>query len=139
MSLLPPTDRAQLREHFAGLKDKVTLTLASDDLQLRLLFDEIVETGGDKLALVKLDLDRNPEECAAAGIDRQPAIALASPRAKGRLLFWGLPLGYEMATLVAAIGDLGGLDEGAPVTDTTQRVLDALDQDVHIHVFSTPG
>jgi alkyl hydroperoxide reductase subunit AhpF len=128
MAYIGPEDTAELKSLFAGLTRPVTLHLATEDLELRLLVDELAATS-EQVSVDKL-------EQPAFGLTATPGIALTSESARGHLLFYGLPVGYEMATIVSTIVDLGSSE--SLVAPATQQALDQLPQDVHIQVFSTP-
>jgi glutaredoxin-like protein len=66
-----------------------------------------------------------------------PAIVFSSPTAKGKLRYYGLPAGYEMSTLIAALTDLGSGESMVP-SDIADE-LGKLTRDVHIQVFVTPS
>lgn len=52
------------------------------------------------------------------------------------LVYLGMPLGYELTTLVHAILEAGRLEPS--LTETSRERLAALDQDVAIDVYVTP-
>ncbi len=135
MGAFGPDDTRQLRELFAAMTEPVEIHLLTDDLELRLLYDELADLAGDKLVLDKIADDARAAELE---IDYSPGALLKSSRAKGKLFFYGVPGGYEMATLISAITDLGGADADALVSPQAQEALTNLASDVHIQVFSTP-
>ncbi len=144
MAHLRGEDVAQLNGIFKELVHEVTLHLATDELEYRLLMEEIVATSGGKVKLVKLTPGdaADDAEIARLRIARTPGMALTSQLGKGTLGFYGHPMGYEMATLIAAIVDLGGAghdDEHPLISPSAQQQLDALTQDLRLQVFSTPG
>ena len=139
MGYLQPQDAEELQRMFGALKQPVDLHLYSDEPELAALMGEVARTGG---ALVRVHpiAEADAPRARALGIDRAPAMALTSPSARGRLLFYGHPLGYEMSALVMAILDLGGTTpDSALVGGDTRRGLEALAEDTFIQVFTTPG
>ena len=95
-----------------------------------------------QLTLSKHDLYAGPDVAVAAGVDKVPAIVLrgANGRADGRVRFFGLPSGYEFATLVDSII---GVSQGTPSlrATTLERLQTALadtDERLHLQVFVTP-
>jgi alkyl hydroperoxide reductase subunit AhpF len=136
MALLHEDDVKELGEIFSKLERPVTLHVVTDEAELSTLIDEVAATSGGKIVVETLDAEKDSARVAALGILRHPAIALTAEGAKGKLIHYGLPIGYEMATLVAVITDLGTTPP--PLSPATTQVLDALAQDVHIQVFSTP-
>ena len=49
---------------------------------------------------------------------------------------FGLPSGYEFATLLEDMIDVGGVRND--LSDDTRAILDGLARDVHLQVFVTP-
>jgi hypothetical protein len=140
MAHLAREDVEKLEEIFGGLTHEVTLHLATDDLDYRLLMDEVAATGKDKIKLVKLTPGSDDARIAELGVPRNPAIAITSPTTKGRLFFSGYPVGWEMATLVSVVVDAGGASQDPHlVSPAAQAALDALTTDLNLQVFSTPG
>jgi alkyl hydroperoxide reductase subunit AhpF len=65
-----------------------------------------------------------------------PAVVVKGPGARGAVRLFGLPAGYEFASLIGDVIDIGaGRDELSP---ETHSVLEALPRDVHLRVFVTP-
>ena len=132
MGFLRPDDLGELRRIFAGITHDVRVELVSDDLDLRLLVDEVAGAAEGRIRV-----DKRAEADAP---DREaPSMALSSDLLKGSARFLGLPVEYEMATFVGALATLGGAMGETFVSDATQARLDALATDVTLEVFSTPG
>lgn len=105
------------------------------------LLTEVAELS-PQLTLSKHDLYAEPEVAAAAGVDKVPALVLrgADGEPDGRVRFFGLPSGYEFATLVDSII---GVSQGTPSlrATTLERLETALagtDERLHLQVFVTP-
>jgi alkyl hydroperoxide reductase subunit AhpF len=64
-----------------------------------------------------------------------PAIVFGGA-AGGRVRFFGIPAGYEFATLLAALLELAAAREG--VDDATRAKLDAIESPIDLKVFTTP-
>ena len=139
MGYLADEDTQALREVFGHLVETVTVHLATDDTELKDLMADVCAAGDGKVSLVILDPETDEARVKELGIEMTPGMALSSANARGKLRFYGHPFGYEMATLVAAIADLGAAPGTPPVGVAAQEALDATTQDVHIQVFSTPG
>jgi alkyl hydroperoxide reductase subunit AhpF len=136
--LIGPEDRDELRKIFAVLHQPVTARVVADaeeDADLHQLMDELAATTDGKLIVEHL----KPGALADLPIDGAPLIALSSADCRGKVYLYGLPVGYEMSTLVTAIADLGGkpADKDA-VSPEAQAALDALEKDVRLDVYSTP-
>lgn len=82
---------------------------------------------------VNLVLDR--DRVAAFGVDRAPAVAVVGARDLG-IRYYGVPAGYELASLVEAVhlAGSGELDLAAE----TRTQLAALERAIDIKVFVTP-
>ena len=95
-----------------------------------------------QLTLTKHDLHAEAELAAAAGVDKVPALVLrgADGQPDGRVRFFGLPSGYEFATLVDSII---GVSQGTPSLSAAalarlQTALADTDERLHLQVFVTP-
>jgi alkyl hydroperoxide reductase subunit AhpF len=99
----------------------------------RLLED--VASCSDQVTLEVHDRLSDPEAFTAYGISRVPALAVAGAADYG-VRYYGLPAGYELATVLDVIVDASrGSAELAPETSATLATLPA---DVHLQVFVTP-
>jgi alkyl hydroperoxide reductase subunit AhpF len=70
------------------------------------------------------------------GIDRVPAIALASADSDSRIRFLGAPAGYEFISLVQAVLLVGGA--ASSLTAENLARVAAVDKAMTIKVFTTP-
>jgi alkyl hydroperoxide reductase subunit AhpF len=151
MPLLGEEDVAFLREQFGELAHDVSLAVitkptsrlvvpgheeedADASEEVRQIAAEVAATS-PRIQLESVDAASDRARALAG--ERAPALVLSSPSSRGRLRYYGLPAGYEMSTLVAAISDLG-VDEPI-LPDEVQTRLGGLAKDVHIQVFVTPG
>jgi glutaredoxin-like protein len=89
----------------------------------------------DKIELIIHNPQLEPEVARKYGVDKVPAVVLEGP-AGARVRFFGIPAGYEFASLLAAIRDTaaGKTDLSAAV----QEKFDDLPGPIHIQVFVTP-
>jgi alkyl hydroperoxide reductase subunit AhpF len=149
MALIPERDQATLRAVFAQqLAGDVTITYFTQHdsplvipgqecaycRETRQLLEELAALS-DRLHLQVKDFVGDRAEAERLGIPRIPAILLEG-RNKGRVRFFGVPSGYEFATLVEDLLDIStGHVDLAP---ETREALQGLDEDVHIQVFVTP-
>jgi glutaredoxin-like protein len=69
--------------------------------------------------------------------DQLPEIAVARPGETPRVLFQGIPSGFEFATLIDALERVGG--GGSGFSDSVSRRLDNLEHDLEVTVFVTPS
>ena len=157
MAFIQDADRPQLEQRFRDeLSGAVTLQLFTTPrfglyipgreecvtcADAEALLTEVADLS-PQLTLAKHDLHAEPDVAAAAGVDKVPALVLrgADDQGDGRLRFFGLPSGYEFATLVDSII---AVSKGTPsLRDTTlERLESALadtDERLHVQVFVTP-
>ena len=153
MTILSDQDRKTLETRFKkDLKRDVTLTLFTARSfgglilpgrecqtcdQTEELLTEITEISPHINLTVK-DFYTEAEEAQERGIDRIPCITLqAEGDEPSNLLFYGIPAGFEILTLIE---DIVAASRGvSPLQLTTRKALRKLETEVHIQVFVTPG
>jgi alkyl hydroperoxide reductase subunit AhpF len=151
MALLRDEDAAKLREIFdERLNGDVTLVhYTQQESRLivpnvaqcpsckdaQALLEELSATS-DRIALEVHDFAGEIAAAEAAGVDKIPATLVKGEQSDGRVRYFGLPSGYEFASLIEDIIDVGSgtIDLEAE----TVEVLRGLQKDVHIQVFVTP-
>jgi alkyl hydroperoxide reductase subunit AhpF len=99
----------------------------------RLLED--VASCSDQVTLEVHDRLSDPEAFAAYGIDRVPALVVLGAVDYG-VRYYGLPAGYELATVLDIIVDASRGSGG--LAAETAAALAAIPADVHLQVFVTP-
>ena len=150
MALIPEKDKADLKRRFRKeLKKDVILKLFTrvpspltipgrecpTCPQTQELLEELT-TLSPKLHLETYDFFSQLEERDAHGVERIPAIVM-DVNGGARLKFYGLPAGYEFATLLE---DINTLSRGvSPLALETRKELRRVNQPVHIQVFATPS
>ncbi len=150
-----PKDREFLKEAFADLTQDVTLTIVRKPPSRIILLDqkqgEVGDDGGElvtavlrelastspRVKLQEIDATREPERATALVGELLPATVLSSPTAKGKLVFYGVPAGHQMAALISTIVELGMVLETIPEEVATR--IRALPEPVSIKVFVTPS
>jgi alkyl hydroperoxide reductase subunit AhpF len=141
MALISDEVAAELEQEFQSLEHPVRLLVFSQALadpeaeQVKHLVEELA--GLDSRIRAEsynfvLDLEKRDE----FGIARIPAVAVMGETKDYGIRMYGLPQGYEFGLLVNAILDVSSGESG--LGDETKAGLHALDQPVHIQVFSTP-
>jgi alkyl hydroperoxide reductase subunit AhpF len=97
----------------------------------------LIETAGlsPKLHLNVHSMVAEPEAAAALGIVRTPATAVIGRQDYG-IRYYGIPAGYEFATLLELI--VLASKGQAPLAPEPRTVLSRLKGDAHIQVFVTP-
>ncbi len=89
----------------------------------------------DRLTLEVHDRLTDPGAFATYGIDRVPGCAVLGSTDYG-IRYYGLPAGYELATLLEIIVDVGR--GSTALTPETRAALAILPGAVHLQVFVTP-
>jgi alkyl hydroperoxide reductase subunit AhpF len=77
----------------------------------------------------------DPEAAARFGVARTPATAIIGAVDYG-VRFYGMPAGYEFATLLELILDVAKAQP--PLSEATKTTLGRLKDEAHIQVFVTP-
>lgn len=91
------------------------------------------EVAPDRITLSVVDAAAQPED----GVEAVPTLTVGAPSEPARVVFQGLPSGYEFATLVDAVERVSG--GGAELGSDSLELLAALDRDVEVMVFVTPS
>jgi glutaredoxin-like protein len=140
MGFLNEKVRQDLVTAFQNLKQDVTLKFFTQELECRFCKEtrELLEELSAISPKVKIEAHDFIQDAALAGelgIARIPAIAVSAEKDHG-IRFYGIPSGYEFASLVEAVrlvanGEVKLSPEG-------RAFLDGLDADVHLQVFVTP-
>ncbi|OPX31841.1 MAG: hypothetical protein B1H09_01900 [Gemmatimonadaceae bacterium 4484_173] len=127
MPLLSEEDRKAIRGHFDLMtKDvKVTLTKAPGKCDTETILSELNELSSRLIVEVVESTDKD---------QMLPSLSIGD---SGRVLFKGIPSGYEFSSLLTGIID-AGRDEQT-LSDETMAFLDNLQEDLHIRVFVTPS
>ncbi len=102
--------------------------------ETRQLLEEVAALS-PKIHLEVHDFVAEADKSKEMGIERIPAIVLSAEKSYG-LKFYGIPAGYEFASLLEAI-----IDVSRDTTDLSQETRDALGKltkKVHIQVFFSP-
>ena len=126
MPLLSDEDREAIRGHFDLMtKDvAVTLTKAPGECETETILTELSELS----SRLTLEVVESKKESALL-----PTLSIGST---GRLLFRGVPSGYEFSSLLTGIIDCGRTEKA--LSDETMAFLDNLSEDLNIKVFVTP-
>jgi alkyl hydroperoxide reductase subunit AhpF len=141
MALIDDTTASQLRGVFSRLASPVRLVVFSQAVadpaseEVRTLVEELASLD-PRLEAEPRDFVRDADRVAELGIERIPAIAVLGASRDHGIRFYGLPSGYEFGCLVETILDVSAGESG--LAADTRRALAALEDDVHIRVFSTP-
>ena len=141
MALLAPADQDKLRASFDAMTAPVRLLFFTQTLdcdtcgQTREILDELPPLS-DKITIEEVNFVLDKDKAAQYGIDRVPAIALASADSDSRIRFLGAPAGYEFISLVQAVLLVGGA--ASSLTAENLARVAAVDKAMTIKVFTTP-
>lgn len=141
MAIFRPDEEAKVRELLDALERPVELLVAHGPEETPLLGARDVDFGAEteRIAVGLAELSGNVT-CRVAveppGFDRYPAIAVLPEGDDVGLRYYGLPWGYEVASLVGAV-----LEAGRRVSSLSAESVErlaSLDHDLAIDVFVTP-
>jgi len=147
MPLLKPALQKQIREALGGMTDPVTLAVITTDTDQRAcemcqdtrqLVEEVAWLSDGKITTKVYDLIRDAEQAGAIHVDKAPAVVVLGGEAEvdHGIRFFGIPSGYEFASLIAAIVMVS---TGEPDLEArTIRALATLAGPLHLRVFVTP-
>jgi glutaredoxin-like protein len=143
MQLIPDKEREQVREVFdESLARPVKLFVFTQEFECdfcretRQLIEELADLS-DHVHVEVYDFLADTDMAAKYGIDKIPAVAvLGDDEDDTGIRFFGIPSGYEFASLLEAIKLIGGGE--LDLSDETLDFLAEVDQPVHIQVFVTP-
>jgi glutaredoxin-like protein len=140
MGLLSERDRRAIEDRLKGMEHPVKLINFTQELECptcretRQLLREVRELS-DKLSLEVYDFQLDKERVARYHIDKIPATIIEGAKDYG-IRFYGLPSGYEFATLLE---DILAISRGrSDLSAATIDRLHAVDRPLHLQVFVTP-
>lgn len=140
MGMLNQKVKDDLAAAFKNLTRVVTLKFFTQEVECRFCKDtrellEELQAATDKVKVEAHDFVRDAALAKDLGVSRIPAIAVIGERDYG-IRFYGIPSGYEFASLVEAIRLAAGGE--VKLSPETRAFLDRLSGDVHLQVFVTP-
>jgi glutaredoxin-like protein len=140
MPLLKDDDRREIRKRLAGIEHPVTLLLFTQEheCQFCVLTREMVEEVAALSDKIEVEIHDFVADAAVAqeyGIDKIPAVVVRGDRDYG-IRFYGIPAGYEFASFLEAILDVGRRDPQLPAD--WLALLAKVDQPVMLQVLVTP-
>ena len=141
MSLLSDKDGAAIRNRLDSMTAPVTLVNFTQDRECQFCREtrQLVEELGslsDKLRVRIHDFTADTARAHELGVDKIPAIALLGEEEDSRIRFYGIPSGYEFATLIDDILSVSRRDSGLGAR--SRERLAKLQTPLHIQVFVTP-
>jgi glutaredoxin-like protein len=140
MSFLDKKVVKELQDSFKDLKKDVRLRYFTQEMECRFcketreLLLELEKTS-DHIKLEILDFVKDKAEAEKHGVDKIPAVVVMDEMDYG-IKFYGIPAGYEFASLIEAIKLV--VSGKHDLRKDTTKFLDGLKKDVHLQVFVTP-
>lgn len=140
MAILKNRDKKAVEKQFAKLQDPVKLIYFTQEMecqyceQTRELLQEVAALS-DKLSIKVYDFVKDKEKALHYNIDKIPATIVEGKKDHG-IRFFGVPSGYEFATLLESIIDVSIGDSG--LSEKTKTLIKPINTPIHIQVFVTP-
>jgi len=140
MSLLSAEIAEGVKKELAEVAGSVKLIMFTQEVEChycaetRQLVEEVAQLSEHVTAEV-YDFVADKEQAERLGVDKIPAIAVVGAEDYG-VRFYGIPSGYEFASLLHAIRLVASADPA--LAQETLDVLHGLESPVHIQVFVTP-
>jgi glutaredoxin-like protein len=145
MTIINEQDAQEIRQHLAASITRpvqLALFVSAQNCEYCALTRELVETLcalHDDLTLAVYDLNADAERAALLGVDKAPALIVlgGSAQTDYGVRFYGIPSGYEFASLLEAIRMVGS--DNVELQPATQAFLAELTAPLHLQVFVTPS
>jgi glutaredoxin-like protein len=140
MGLISDDDALEIRERLKGMIHPVKLVHFTQELNLeygreaKQLLSELLALS-DKLSLEVYNFLLDKDKVSEYAVDKVPATAVRNGKDYG-IRFYGLPAGYEFATLLDAIVSVSQGESGLKAEN--KEKLAKVSQPVHLQVFVTP-
>jgi glutaredoxin-like protein len=140
MSMLKEKDKEEVSKQLAELPGPVQLVMFTQTIECefceetRDLVEEVASLS-DNVEAVIYNFVTDKDKAEDYGVDKIPAIAVVGERDFG-VRFYGIPAGYEFASLIEAIKAVSAGQ--AELSETTREALEQIDEPVHLQVFVTP-
>ena len=140
MAVLTEDLRHTLQKEFEELARKVKLVVFTQEFECahcreNTSLAQEVASLSDKLDIEVHDFVLDKEAVERYGVDKIPAIAVEGEKDYG-VRFYGVPAGYEFATLIEAIKSVSAGESG--LAPKTKEALAGLKDPLHLQVFVTP-
>src|SRR3954452_160698 len=141
MAIFRPEEEAKVRELLDALERPVELLVAHGPEETPLPGARDVDFAAETERVVS---DLSPlsgklpfrVENEPPGFERYPAVAVLPAGEEYGIRYYGLPWGYELASLVGGVLEAGKRE--SPLHPESLERLDRLDRDLTIDVFVTP-
>ncbi|HEV2382158.1 MAG TPA: hypothetical protein VG206_20505 [Terriglobia bacterium] len=140
MQLIRNEDATAIKERLKDMVNPVRLVHFTQELNLeygreaRQLLEELAALS-ENLSVEVLNFLLDKEKAAGYGVDKVPATVVRNGKEFG-IRFYGLPAGYEFASLLDAIILVSKGDSG--LSAVSRERLAQITEPVHLQVFVTP-
>jgi glutaredoxin-like protein len=140
MPLLQEKDRKEVQKRLKEMKEPVKLVYFTQEMECQYcqqtheLLEEL-NSLSDNLSLEVYNFTLDKEKVKAYNIDKIPATVVEGKKDYG-IRFYGIPFGYEFATLLDDIVQVSQNESG--LSEETKDFLKNLDTELHFQVFVTP-
>jgi glutaredoxin-like protein len=131
----------EIAKQLSVINKEVKLILFTQEIECmycretRTLLEELAQTS-DKLKLEVYNFVIDKDKAEQFGVDKIPAIGILEGDKDFGIRYYGIPSGYEFASLLEDIKMVG-----TGVVDLSQDLIDkvkSIDQEVHLQVYVTP-
>jgi len=143
MAFLSEKDAKVVADKLARLESPVTLSVFTQEFECdycretRQLAEELAGLSGGTLKVEVHDFVKDKAVADTLGVDKIPAIAILGGNGEDRRMrFFGIPAGYEFASLMEAIDLMARGDSG--LSPASRERLKGLSSPVNLQVFVTP-
>ncbi len=143
MGMLSEKDARLVSERVSKLPRTVTLAVFTQETECALcketreLMQELAAVSGGKISVEVYDFVADRSRADALGVDKIPAVAVLGPGGEDhRIRFFGIPAGYEFASLLESLDLVARGDSG--LAPATREKLKTLAAPMDLQVFVTP-
>lgn len=135
MNLIDDATKEEVRKNLSSMEDDVEIMFFESEGQftneIKQLLTEIAETNSKvKISLYKVG-DENSKKY---NINEGPVMKFSSKHLKGDFRFYGIPSGYEFATLLYILNMASNGKVGGPLVDVSKKIK----EDIKLEVFLSP-
>ncbi|MGB9748747.1 MAG: protein disulfide oxidoreductase [Candidatus Woesearchaeota archaeon] len=135
--MLDDETRKEVEKLLSKLEDEVNIFYVEGDSpfnsQIKELLNELVSI--NRKLLLKT-YRKDDKESKVLGVRDSPAIVLLGKNIKGRIIYYGIPSGYEFATFLDTI--IKASTNNPELSSKAKNFLDNLKHQLRISVFVTP-
>ena len=141
MVIISEKDREIIKKEFASLTGLVKLVNFTREIECQYcretnsLVKELGELS-DKISTETYNFITDKEATIKYNVDKIPATVFASTNEDTGIRFYGIPSGYEFASMMETVKMISNGESG--LSQKTRDFLAELKQPVHLQVFVTP-